>query len=557
MNFSVGVEALSTHRADVCVVGSGPVGLTLATSLARRGVKVLLLEAGLDRPDVAHQRYSDADIKDPERHADMRLAVARAFGGTSWLWGGRCVPLDPIDFEPRPHINIIGWPISRNDLEPYHNEATDLIGCGSPRFELPMSLELSDEEAEIDLNRVERWCDEPNVGRRLKKSGLPPTLAVVLDATVIDLEVSRSGNSIAALHVASASGRARFDGARAYVLACGGLETTRLLLHAQACKQDLFGGAGGPLGRFYMGHMSGTVARIRFRHPAIGGAFAYTTLDGGICRRRIAFTGNALRRHELPNVAFYPANPLLGDPEHRSGLLSSLFLLLSAPMVGRHVISEAIRQQQIKGKPNYLAHLSNVLFDAPAAIVQLAEVAWQRLALGRRKPYVFLQSRTGEYPLHYHGEHAPAVDSRVVLGQERDAAGMQRLRIDLRFLPNDAEGIARSHIVLDAALRRTGLGELLLDGPSEALADAVMQNARDGFHQLGLTRMADHAGDGVVDRNCKAFGLSNLFVAGTSVFRTGGQANPTFSAVALGLRLADHLATSANLYQEETTARAG
>ncbi len=543
MNVSDDLRCLSTCRPDICVVGAGPVGLIVAIALARRGTKVLLLEAGLKRPDFAHQRCADATIVSPKHHADMRFAVARAFGGTGWLWGGRCVPLDPIDFEPRPHIDPTGWPISHGDLDRYYAGAADLIGCKSPNFNLPPPLEFSTAHTEINLCSAERWCDEPNVGRRLARNGLPPTLQVVLDATVVDLELDKAGNSIAAVQVASATERIRFDGARIYVLACGGLETTRLLLHMREHTRNLFGGADGPLGRFYVGHMSGTVARIRFKDPAVGKSFAYILVDGGVCRRRIVFTRDTLNEYRLPNVAFYPANPLLGHPEHRSGLLSSLFLLLSMPVLGRRLISEAIREMQMADKPRYLAHLRNVLLDSPSAIVYLLDVAWQRLALGRRKPYIFLQSRSGEYALHYHGEPAPTAESRVVLGEERDAIGMRRLKIDLRFNANDAEGIARSHIVLDLALRRAGLGTLLFDVPQETFADAIMQRASDGFHQIGLTRMAQHPADGVVDANCKVFSLENLFIASSSVFRTAGQANPTFSAVGLGLRLADHLAS--------------
>lgn len=548
MYVSFGIGSLSDCLPDVCVVGAGPVGLALATSLARRDVKVLVLEAGRDRPDGNHQRCSDAFIANPKHHAEMGLAVARALGGTSWHWGGRCVPLDPIDFEPRPHIDFAGWPISHKEVERYHGEAADLIGCVSPRFDLPTPVGWVDKDADIDLSRVERWCDEPRVARRLAKCARSETVQVVLDATVVNLEFNKKECSVAALQVVSGARRARVA-ARAYVLACGGLETTRLLLHAQTRKRDLFGGAEGPLGRFYMGHMSGKVAGIRFKQPSMGGAFDYRLADGGVCRRRIALTCSALHKHRLPNVAFYPDNPLLGDPEHRSGLLSLLYLLLRTPVVGRCVISEAIRQLQIKGKPRCSAHIRNVLVDAPAAIVQAIGILWQRVALGRRKPYIFVHSRNGEYPLHYHGEHAPTRDSRVMLGEERDATGMRRLRIDLRFTPNDADGVARSHVVLDAALQRAGWGELLLDGPREALAEAIMQNARDGFHQIGLTRMGHYPADGVVDRDCKAFGLDNLFVAGSSVFRTGGQANPTFGAVALGLRLADHLIALARVGQ--------
>jgi choline dehydrogenase-like flavoprotein len=83
-----------------------------------------------------------------------------------------------------------------------------------------------------------------------------------------------------------------------------------------------------------------------------------------------------------------------------------------------------------------------------------------------------------------------------------------------------------------------------------------MRSASDGFHQIGLTRMAEHPTDGVVDANCKAFGVDNLFIASSSVFRTAGQANPTFSAVALGLRLADHLISTITHARLEKVVRA-
>jgi hypothetical protein len=545
-------RALLDGRVDVCVVGAGPVGLALAVVLARRGVEVLLLESGLRKPDTTHQKYSGAIIASPNRHADMTLAVARAFGGTSWLWGGRCVPLDPIDFEPRSHIDPTGWPISYQDICSYYDDAADLIGCKTAGFDLPIPFPF---QAEINFC-LERWCDEPNVGRALLKKGLPSKLRVVLNATVVDLEVDRSEKSITALHVALATEQIRFNGARAYVLACGGLETTRLMLHAQDHNRNLFGGFGGPLGRFYTGHLSGRVARIRFKEPGLGKAFDYIPDRGGICRRRIVFSRDALQAHQLPNVAFYPVNPLLGNPEHRSGLLSSLFLLLSMPVIGRRLISEAIRQQQLAGDPEYFAHFYNILRDLPATIAQLGGIVWQRVGFGRRKPYLFLQSKSGEYPLDYHGEPAPNADSRVLLDDQRDAVGMRRLRIDLRFMQTDAKAIARSHRILDLALRRAGLGQLVLDVPWEELEDVIARNARDGFHQIGLTRMAQHAADGVVDTDCRVFGLDNLYIASSSVFRTAGQANPTFSAVAFGLRLADHLVSiiARDRMPEEVTA---
>ena len=95
------LEGLGEHRHDVCVIGSGPVGIALALELERLGRTVLVLESGGLTAEPEAQSLSNAHIVDPARHDDMRIAVARRLGGTSNLWGGRCLPYDPIDFEPR------------------------------------------------------------------------------------------------------------------------------------------------------------------------------------------------------------------------------------------------------------------------------------------------------------------------------------------------------------------------------------------------------------------------------------------------------------------------
>src|SRR5262245_11112640 len=97
--------------ADVAVVGSGPVGLKVALDLADAGLKVLLIESGLTGVTTSAQALSDALVVNGKTHAPMSLAVQRAFGGTSNLWGGRAVPLDEIDFSERPFAPLARWPI--------------------------------------------------------------------------------------------------------------------------------------------------------------------------------------------------------------------------------------------------------------------------------------------------------------------------------------------------------------------------------------------------------------------------------------------------------------
>ena len=545
INVRKGIDALANLNAQVCVIGSGPVGLAVAIDIARRGRPVVLIESGFEVPNVEKTALSNAHIMVPDCHAAPTSVVCRAFGGTSWLWGGRCVPLDPIDFMKRPHVPGSEWPITQADIAPFYKAASEFLACGGPSFKLVQSdihnlppLDGSD----IELDGLERWCNEPIIALRLKRKELPQSLTVVTDATAVDLEVADGG--VKAVRVANVSRSSRFAGAELFILACGGLETARILLMLQARMPLLFGGVNGPLGRYYMGHLSGHVANIQFEQPNYAMHFAYRDEGYAVTRARMALSADAQAKYHLPNVAFWPTNPTLSDSSHKSGLLSLLYLILSMPVIGNQLLPEAIREMQLSNDPDYLAHIKNVLLDLPDTVGHAANLFWQKAIKKRRKPFFFLYAADGKYPLHYHAEHIPNRESRVILADDRDQLGSRRLAIDLRFSTDDADGIVRAHILLDQALRKQHMGAVIMDNSERGLEwfqKKVIERARDGFSQIGLTRMGSNVDDGVVDADCKVFNLANLFVAGSSVFRTSGQANPTLPATALGLRLSAHI----------------
>jgi choline dehydrogenase-like flavoprotein len=164
----------------------------------------------------------------------------------------------------------------------------------------------------------------------------------------------------------------------------------------------------------------------------------------------------------------------------------------------------------------------------------------QRFLQSTRKPG-FVDNRKDRYPLYYHGEHAPNPNSRVRLSGERDALGLPRVVVDLQFADVDANSVVESHALLDAWLTRKAIGRLdYFDAPEER-SGRVLEQACDGYHQIGLTRMSSSPRQGIVDVNCKVHDVDNLFVASSSVFPTSGQANPTLLAVAMAARLAEHL----------------
>jgi choline dehydrogenase-like flavoprotein len=234
-------------------------------------------------------------------------------------------------------------------------------------------------------------------------------------------------------------------------------------------------------------------------------------------------------------------NPTIGDPLHGNGALSFSYLMLRSPL-GRFLVSNAIRKAAIASDtpPAIAAHVLNMVRDLPRTLGFIPTFGIKRFLLRRKVPGFFQYAHSNIYPLHYHGEQVPNLESRVWLSEKRDSLGMKRLNIDLRFSEKDVESVVRAHHLLDQYLQQHGAGRLkyLCDD----LHESVWRQATDGFHQAGTTRMSGNPSSGVVDDRCCVHGLENLFVASSSIFVTSSQANSTFMIVAFAIRLAEYMA---------------
>jgi choline dehydrogenase-like flavoprotein len=526
---------------DVCVVGTGPVGMALALEFERLGCTVLVLEAGGQEVNAAGSEASRAAIVDPQRHAPMEIAVVRALGGTSWTWGGRCVAFDEIDWMRRDFVADARWPIPGDEIRPYYKRATEYLLCGSDSFTVPYKRELV---GGLALDTVERWAHNSRVILEHRETLLRSEhIRLSLNSVVTRLNLSSDGRQVESVSVTTPAGVRRVK-ARRIVLAMGGVETTRLLLHTQRDWPEHFGGVDGPLGRYYMGHISGKIASIRFEDPAtIDDLNFKLDASGSYYRRRFVLSPDAQIEHQLLNTAFWPDNPPLYDPGHRSGVLSAVFLALAFPPAGRRLLPEAIRLAHTGPRPYRLAaHLRNALIGIPRGVRDIYNILIDRFVKKPKKPGFIVPNSGGRYALHYHAEQVPQRDSRIMIGDELDQFGIPRAVIDLRFNEQDVQSVIGSHKVLDDALRANHIGSLEYWYPADQIAAKVYAQAADGFHQAGTTRMGDAPADSVVNRDLRVHGLDNLYVASSSVFPTTGQANSTLLAVAFGVRLAERLA---------------
>ena len=449
----------SVLSARLAVVGAGPVGIVIALEAARSGIEVLLIESGYDKFNVHVQKLSEAAAWDADLHAPMSMALRRQLGGTSTVWGGRCVPYDRVDFDGRHYITDAVWPVSYEELLPYFQRACDWLRCGRAAFDvksmphLPRSIVPGLLEGDGSTSSFERWTLSADFAREyadtLKRS---EHVRVVMGLTCTQV-ISRPGSKRAEqLACRTLDGRHVSIQARAYVLACGGLETTRLLLTSRGPHGGSLGDHSGHLGSWYMGHVDGVIANVRFRTPPHSTVFGYERdIDGTYVRRRFSIGRRVQLERELPNVIAFLANPPLIDYRHGNGVLSLAYLTLRSPL-GRK-LSPAAQRQSATGdgvptsadcgvaRARISPHLMNMARDCTSVARFAAGFGVRRvLARGRKVPGFFAAySRENLYRLQYHGEQVPNRQSRVSLASDRDSVGMPRLNIDLRFSKQDVE----------------------------------------------------------------------------------------------------------------------
>lgn len=527
---NISADRYSSCAFDVCVIGAGPVGVATALSLARRHARVLLLESGGVDPDPQIQDLSTLVIPDGTHHRPAALTVYRGLGGTSRWWGGRCVEYDDIDFEARDFVADSGWPIDHSEIKPFYPEAHAFL-TSDFTADRPASI-----LTEHPVN-VESWARVHDIAKS-KRKALKSTanLSVALHTTAIGFELDTATGVVLGLNTKEQS-RLHCVRARYYVLACGGRENARLLLQLQTASSAILNGTGTTTGHYYMGHLTGAISSIQFRNRQLAEHVLFKrTANGTYTRGRFQLNGQLQKTEQLLNTVMWPQNY-----EH----------LADGALDGASAVYQLIRFRGQSSDGKWQAFSPAKAAGAILRHPGQAARSCHNLLKNRlfRYPHFFVPNPINRYWLRYHAEHSPLYSSRVSLSHERDAHGVHRLEVDYRYCEADYRSVVHSHILLDQALRQAGAGSLSFFGPVEEMMALVKTQAIDGYHQIGLTRMSSNRKNGTVDKDCKVHDIKNLYVAGSSIFPTSSQANPTLPAVAFALRLASHLSQKMTIRQ--------
>ena len=298
-------------RADVCIIGAGAAGITLAIELGRNGVDTLVIPGGGLRYSSRYQRLyrGSSDTGTP-----LERSRQRRFGGTTAVWGGRCIPFAQIDFEKRPYVDHSGWPIDLSDLTEYYWRSQEHLDIGTT-FSYSVSEALPGEQEHMiegfndDVlltNRVEKFSLPTNLGRKYHPEiAKSPTVTTIMHSHMTRLHFTAGGDEVSKVECVTKSGTRFMCEARTYVLAMGTLEVTRHLLHPRATHPHGVGNTSGLLGKCFMTHLSGVIAEVSI-NPELTVLDRYETdKDGIYCRRRLQISAQAQRDAAILNFSSF------------------------------------------------------------------------------------------------------------------------------------------------------------------------------------------------------------------------------------------------------------
>ena len=487
----------TTVESDICIVGAGAAGISLALEMASAKCKITLLESGGLTPQMEAQKLAIGESSGtvlPQGNHYLYSSRLRYFGGSTNHWAGYTRPLDPLDLEKRDWIAHSGWPFLFSELSDGYQKAASYLGVRS--FDHPSSLEKKLRKKSIlqqsELFTTKYFHIAPKL--RFREYYLPhfrkhKNSTLVLNTTAVEILSEKEEKKVGKIKTFTLDKNKIFFKARYFVLAAGGIENPRLLLLSHNERKRGLGNQNDLVGRFFM------------EHPHLPA--------GRLFMKREIHLLKHYKRHKNKNFDHFISGTLCPT---ETILRKYRLLNLNIQLVRRFV----------RIKNGKLVNHSSDLGGDPYPLLTSEH---------EQRAYVHLKVRA---------EQSPNPESRVTLSREKDELGCPKAQLKWLLRDQDLISIQKNLELLGRELGSYGLGRV------QTYLDHKKTWPRftyGGSHHMGTTRMHKNPREGVVDSNLKLHGCGNLFILGSSVFPTGGGVNPTLTIIALASRLAKHLKT--------------
>jgi choline dehydrogenase-like flavoprotein len=501
----------SVIEGDVCIVGAGAAGISIALDWVNSNSKVILLESGgFSYEDQVQDLYKGDNTG--QKYYPLRASRLSYFGGTTGHWAGMCSPFDEIDFTRREWVPDSGWPINRKDLDAFYARAHQILKLGPYQYDLAYWRKQTEHLNAFPLDEniiwhkmwqisgVGSWSENGGMGTYYKDAILQAkNIYLYTHATVVDILTNENISMAQELTIKNFAGKTHTVKAKQFILAGGAIQNARMLLAANSQAPQGLGNNYGNVGRYFMEHLEMDTAQLWLLQP-----FETDLFTWGKLWCELAITPKVQKVNQILNgtVSQYPL----------------FWTFHSKPRI------ETFQNEDPRKS------IDNVVRS-----LDEARKKGKQENTGSTKRAYGLQTRL---------EQAPNPDSRITIGSEKDELGVPRANLHWRLTDLDKRSIRRINQIIGQEMGRAGIGRVKL---TESLRDendyTWPTGTNGGWHHMGTTRMSDNPTKGVVDSNCEVHGIYNLHIAGASCYPTSGAVNPTLTLVALSLRLSDYVKT--------------
>lgn len=523
------ISPTQNFNFDICIIGSGAAGITIANEFDNTDYQVCILEAGgLQRDKKQEQDLYDMDIVGHPIDLEWSPRV-RCYGGSTNAWFGRIAAHCDTDFATRPWVPNSGWPISKQEVSQYYSRAADVLKI--PHIEKidishwhndPTYQTFADKDLDMGMFL---WADWMYMGPKyLNKLQQSPNIQLFLNANVQSLEVFDSGDCVEQVKVRNYNDQTFNINASLFVLACGGNENPRMLLLSNSKFETGLGNEHDVVGRYLIDHPRGEGLGLIHLNPdpasfnKVARLGQKSKTDYGDVQMHIKFSAALQEKHQLLNHCVH-AHVV------RQGHNLPSYLALKE-------LVAAVKSKRLSSK--MLTHLKTVITDLPALYRTVSKIANDTSPV---ECLVLIDQM----------EQVPDPESRITLSPtKKDIFGQPIICVDWKISHETYKSQRHMHKLIADKLDTLGIGKLeshVLDTPN------FYPSYLDMKHPSGTTRMSHDPKKGVVNADCQVHGIDNLFIAGSSVFPTNGHANPTFTIVSLAIRLSDHMKRKMKLEQ--------
>jgi hypothetical protein len=463
------LDLIKNKNFFAIIIGSGPAGISSAIELEKKNIECLIIEAGGKDSSIENSEYLKGETKG-QPYNNLENSRLRQFGGTGNIWGGNCNPMNTWDFKD--------WPIQKKDLTAYKKSAKEILNLKNNFF-------LDKYNNNLDLYNLD-WSDVKFGNKYYEHIRKSKYIHLSLN-TIFESCNGFNGNvnSINCFKEKRYLLRSKY-----FILACGGIENSRLLLWSKVATPKLFSKSL-PIGNYYMDHPFHTVGEGLVNYKQLN---IYSKLNN------------------IKNAPLITCDNLMNISANENFLVQKK-ILSSGLYVGfqnanRH---DSIFKQLRCIAPNFIKKIYEEKTTKDTYKIKI-EILQEQKAL---------------------------FDRKITLGKKLDP--LKTPQSELIWWKDPAEKLSAkviseefTKIFLENDIGRIGLEEFLFN--DEDYETTV------GYHQMGGTRMGNDYHDSVVDKNLKVHGFSNLFVSGSSVFRTSSHVHPTYTVVKLAIRLSEHIA---------------